>query len=101
MSGAPLVPPPEDAGESDAPGEDGLPVSEMTGTGPQNAVAPGADPDSPAPDDDATVAAPGGDPGASASDLGGESDAGSVTGTEFGADSDSDPVPDPSGTGGG
>lgn len=71
MSETPLVPPPGNAGDSDAPGEDGLPVADMTGTGPQNAVAPGADPDHPAPGDDPTVAAPDGDPGASASDLGG------------------------------
>ena len=101
MSEATLVPPPDDAGESDAPGEDGLPGAGMTGTGPQNAVAPGADPDQPAPDDDAAIAAPGGDPGASASDLGGASDAGTLGGTEFGADSSSDPMPDPSGTSGG
>jgi hypothetical protein len=100
MSETPLVPPPSDAGDSDAPGEDGLPITELTGTGPQNAVAPGADPDQPAPDDDAAVAAPGGDPGASASDLGGGSDAGSLTGTEFGPTSGSDPMPDPSGTSG-
>lgn len=99
MSEATLVPSPEDAGDSNAPGEDGLPVTEMTGTGPQNAVAPGTDPDQPAPDDDASVDAPGGDPGSTASDLGGASDAGSLSGTEFGADSSSDPMPDSSGTG--
>jgi len=99
MSETPLVPPPSDAGDSDVPGEDGLPVTSLTGPAPQNAVAPGADPDQPAPDDP-TVAAPAGDPGASASDLGGASDAGSLSGTEFGADSSSDPMPDPSGTSG-
>ena len=100
MREASLVPPPENAGDSDAPGEDGLPITKLTGTGPQNAVAPGTDPDEPAPNGDAALAAPAGDPGASASDLGGASDAGSLGGTEFGADSSSDPMPDPSGTGG-
>ena len=45
MSETPLVPPPSDAGESSAPGEQGLPADALTGTGPQNAVAPGTDPD--------------------------------------------------------
>jgi hypothetical protein len=61
-------------------------------------VAPGADPDEPAPDGDATVAAPGGDPGGDASDLGSASDAGSLTGSEFGAAQSSDPMPDVGGT---
>ncbi|MFL6027244.1 MAG: hypothetical protein ACJ72G_14750 [Friedmanniella sp.] len=99
MSETPLVGPPSDAGDSDAPGEDGLPISSLTGTGPQNAVAPGADPDEPAPNDDATVAAPAGDPGADASDLGSASDAGSLTGSEFGPAESSDPMPDVGGTG--
>lgn len=98
MSETPLVPPPSDAGESSAPGEQGLPADALTGTGPQNAVAPGTDPDEPAPDGDATVAAPGGDPGGSASDLNAASDPGSLTGTEFGPAASSDPMPDPSGT---
>jgi hypothetical protein len=98
MSESPLVPPPSD-GESGAPGEEGLPASSLSGTGPQNAVAPGADPDQPAQDDDPTLAAPAGDPGASASDLGPASDAGSLGGSESGAAS-SDPMPDPSAAGG-
>ena len=100
MSESPLVPPPSDAGESGAPGEDGLPVSSLSGTGPQDAVAPGADPEQPAQDDDPTQAAPGGDPGGSASDLGSARNAEGLGGTESGAAS-SDPMPDPSGTGGG
>ena len=100
MSESPLVPPPSEPGESGAPGEEGLPVSSLSGTGPQNAVAPGADQDQPAQDDDPTLAAPGGDPGGSASDLGPASDAGSLGGSASGAAS-SDPMPDPSGTGGG
>jgi hypothetical protein len=100
MSETPLVPPPADAGESSAPGEDGLPASSMSGTGPQNAVAPGAERDQPAQDDDPTLAAADGDPGGSASDLGPASDAGSLAGSEPGAVASSDPMPDPSGTGG-
>ena len=99
MNETPLVGPPSDAGDSDAPGEEGLPVSSMTGTGPQNAIAPGADPDQPAPDADDSAVAPAGDPGASASDLGGASDAGSLSGSEFGPDQSSDPMPDVGGTG--
>jgi hypothetical protein len=95
-----LVPPPAQAGDSDAPGEEGLPAGSLLGAGPQNAVAPGSDPDEPAPDGDAAKAAPGGDPGASASDLGGASDAGSLAGNDYGADASSDPITDPSGTGG-
>jgi hypothetical protein len=95
MSDTSLVPPPSDEGGSGAPGESGLPVSSLTGAAPQNAVAPGADPDQPAPGGDATVMAPAGDPGGSASDLGSASDAGSLGGSEFGADSSSDPMPDP------
>ena len=100
MSETPLVPPPSDAGQSGAPGEDGLPVGELTGTGPQNAVAPGTDPAEPAPKGDPTLATPGGDPGGSASDLNSATDAGSLTGTEFGPAASSDPMPDPSGTSG-
>ncbi len=92
----PLVSPPANAGESGAPGEDGLPVTSLSGTGPQNAVAPGADPDQPAPDNDAALAAPAGDPGGSASDLGSASDAGSLGGSGSGAAASSDPMPDPS-----
>ena len=99
MSDTPLVPPPSDAGDSGAPGEDGLPASTLTGTGPQNAVAPGANPDEPAPDDDGTLAAPAGDPGGSASDLGSASDAGSLSGSEYGPTHSSDPMPDVGGTG--
>src|SRR3954452_15855233 len=99
MSETPLVGPPSDAGDSDAPGEDGLPVSSPTGTGPQSAVAPWACAGEPAPNDDATVAAPAGDPGGDASDLGSASDAGSLTGSEFGPAESSDPMPDVGGTG--
>src|SRR3954447_24521485 len=99
MSETPLVGPPSDAGDSDAPGEDGLPISSLTGTGPQNAVAPGADPDEPAPNDDATVAAPAGDPGADASDLGSASDAGSRPGRKSGPAESADPMPGVGGTG--
>lgn len=99
MSETPLVGPPSDAGESGAPGEDGLPVTSLSGTGPQNAVAPGADPDDPGQDDDPTLAAPAGDPGSSASDLGPASDAGSLGGSDSGA-AGSDPIPDAGGTGG-
>ena len=53
-----LVPPPAEAGDSDAPGEEGLPAGSLLGAGPQNAVAPGSDPDEPAPDSDAAKAAP-------------------------------------------
>jgi hypothetical protein len=97
MSESPLVPPPTDAGESNAPGEEGLPATSLSGTGPQNAVAPGADQHQPGQEDDPTLAAPAGDPGASASDLGPAGDAGSLGGSDSGAAS-SDPMPDPSGT---
>ena len=100
MSETPLVPPPSEAGGSDAPGEDGLPAGELTGTGPQNAVAPGTDPDEPAPKDDPALATTGGDPGGSASDLNAASDPGSLAGTESGPSASSDPMPDPSGTSG-
>jgi hypothetical protein len=92
----PLVAPPENAGDSDAPGEEGLPAGSLLGSGPQNATAPGADPGEAAPDDDAALAAPAGDPGGSASDLGSSTDAGSLSGSEFGPESSSDPMPDPS-----
>src|SRR3954462_10959627 len=99
MSETPLVGPPSDAGGPGAPGEDGLPISSLTGTGPQNAVAPGADPDEPAPNDDATVAAPAADPGADASALGSASDAGALTASKSGPAESSDPMPDVGGTG--
>ena len=98
MSETPLVPPPSDAAESGAPGKDGLPAGQLTGTGPQNAVAPETDPDQPGPDDDPTLATPGGDPGGSASDLNAATDPGTLTGTEFGPAASSDPMPDPGGT---
>ena len=94
MSETPLVPPPSDAGDSDAPGEDGLPITKLTGTGPQNAVAPGADPDQPAPDNDPTMAAPAGDPGGSASDSGEATAGEGLGGGDSGAASSSDPMPD-------
>ena len=96
MSQTPLVPPPSE-GESGAgsPGEEGLPISALTGTGPQNAVAPGTDPNEPAPNADGTVAAPAGDPGADASDLGPASDAGSLSGDDVSNGTGaSDPMPD-------
>jgi hypothetical protein len=98
MSETPLVPPPSNAGESGAPGEEGLPASDLLGTGPQDAVAPGADPDEPAPDGDAALAAPDGDPGGSASELSSTSDAAGVGGSDVGSAASSDPLPDPSGT---
>lgn len=103
MSQTPLVPPsdgPPSDGDSgsDRPAEQGLPASALTGSGPQNAVAPGADPSDPAPDGDASLAAPAGDPGASTSDLGSASDAGSFSGSDGGASAGSDPMPDMTGT---
>jgi len=98
MSQTPLIPPPSDGGdESDVPAEQGLPATALTGTGPQNAVAPGADPSDPAPDADATVAAPAGDPGASASDP--VTDAGSLGGSDLDRPTaGSDPIPNMAGT---
>lgn len=98
MSETPLVPPPSDAGESSAPGEQGLPADALTGSGPQNAVAPGTDPNEPAPEGDATMAAPDGDPGGSASDLNSPTGSGGSGGSATGAAASSDPMPDPSGT---
>lgn len=96
MSQTPLVPPPSEGGSgSGSPGEEGLPISALTGTGPQNAVAPGTDPDQSAPNADGTVVAPAGDPGASASDLGAASDAGSLSGDDVSNGTGaSDPMPD-------